>query len=91
MWRKHRSLFQHQLKYICNDILKPFRVGILRYAERVQEMHELEIYLHPHLMKADIFDSASWGIQNKQLSDNDIQVAIKDGFSSSMKDELEDN
>ena len=24
MWRKHRSIYQDHLKYVCNDILKPF-------------------------------------------------------------------
>ena len=32
MWRKHRSFYQDHLKYIFNYIVKPFRVGILRYA-----------------------------------------------------------
>ena len=30
IWRKYISLFQDHLKDICNDIVKPFRVGILR-------------------------------------------------------------
>ena len=29
MWRKHRSAFQDHVKYMHNDIVKPFRVGIL--------------------------------------------------------------
>ena len=41
MWRKHHSVFQEHLKYICDDIVKLFRVGILCYAERVQDMHDL--------------------------------------------------
>ena len=32
MWRKHRITFQDHVKYICNDIVKPFRVGVLQYA-----------------------------------------------------------
>ena len=38
MWRKHQSIYQDHLKYIHNDIVKPFCVGILRYTKRVQEM-----------------------------------------------------
>ena len=29
MWKKHQSVFQDHVKYIHNDIVKPFRVGIL--------------------------------------------------------------
>ena len=36
IWRKHRSVFQDHLKYIHNDIVKPFRVGILHYVESVE-------------------------------------------------------
>ena len=39
MWKKHRSVFQDHIKYIKNDIVKPFLVGILHYAERAQEMN----------------------------------------------------
>ena len=41
MWRKHQSVYQDNMKYVRNDIVKPFRVKILRYAKRVREMHEL--------------------------------------------------
>ena len=50
MWRKHRSLYQDHLKYVCNNILKPFRVGIICYLERVMKMHDLETYLPPPSM-----------------------------------------
>ena len=36
MWRNHWSVYQDHLKYVCNDIVKPFRFRILRYAERVR-------------------------------------------------------
>ena len=39
------------LKYIRNDILKPFKVKILRYAERVHEIHNPAKYLPPTSMK----------------------------------------
>ena len=46
IWRKHRRVFQEHLKYICNDIVKPFRVRIIHYTECVQEMHDLAKHLH---------------------------------------------
>ena len=40
LWRNHQSVYQDHLKYIRNDILKPFHVKIIRYAERVRKMHD---------------------------------------------------
>ena len=47
MWRKHRSVYQDYLKYICNDIVKPLCVVILSYVEHVQNMHDLVKRLPP--------------------------------------------
>ena len=41
MWRKHQSVYQDHMNYVCNNIVKPFKVKILCYAERVHEMHDL--------------------------------------------------
>ena len=30
MWRKNQSVYQEYMKYICNDIVKTFKVKILR-------------------------------------------------------------
>ena len=45
--RKHWSTFQDHVKYIHNEIVKPFRVNILHYGERVREMHDIYKYLPP--------------------------------------------
>ena len=42
MWRKHWSVYQDHMKYVQNDIVKPFKVKILHYAERMRGMHDLE-------------------------------------------------
>ena len=36
MWMKHWSIYQDHLKYVRNDILKPFCVRILRYADCIR-------------------------------------------------------
>ena len=91
MWRKHQSVYQDHLKYIHNDIVKPFRVGIIRYAERVQEMHGLAKYLPPPPMKGKNFDEASWKLRNKEFYVHEIQVSIKDVLPLSMQYELKNN
>ena len=45
--RKHRSTFQDHIKYIHNNIVNPFRVGILQYSELIREMQDLFKYLPP--------------------------------------------
>ena len=47
MRRNHHIVFQDHLKYLRNDIVNPFCVGILRYAERIQVMHDLAKQLPP--------------------------------------------
>ena len=92
MWRKHWRIYQDHLKYIHNYIVKPFGVGILCYAERVWEMHDLAKHLPPPpSMKGDGYETYYWKVSNGELYIDDIIVPIKDGLPSSMHDELEDN
>ena len=60
MWRKHQSVYQEHMKYVCNDIVKLFKVRILYYAKRVRDMHELAKYLHPPSMKGEITMADNW-------------------------------
>ena len=91
MWRKHRSVYQDHLKYICNDIVKPFCVRIINYSKRVQYMHDLAKHLPSPSMKGDIYEADNCKFHNEELSVDDIRVSIKYGIPSSMNDELEDN
>ena len=84
MWKNRRNVFQDQFKYIHNGIVKPFQVGILHYDERFQEMHNLSKYLPPPPIKGKRYESDQWDVYNKEFSENDIRVVIKDGLPSSM-------
>ena len=79
------------MKYVRNDIVKPFRVKILLYAERVREMHELAKYLHPPSMKVEISMAANWAFRNEEFATGDLKLAIKDGLPKSMRDTLYDH
>ena len=68
MCRKHWSVYQDHLKYICNDIVNPFRVKILRYAERVIEMHDLARYLPPPSIKGVRAEEDNWTVSNQELT-----------------------
>ena len=91
MWSKHRSAYQDHMKHVRNDIVKPFKVKILRYAERIREMHDLENYLPPSLMKGEIEMEANWNVRNEELTESDIRLAIRDGLPKSMRDELNEH
>ena len=86
MWNKHRSVLQDHVKYIHNDIVKSFRVMILQYIKSLHDMHELAKYLPPPSMKGEIFKSASWGVCDKELYENEIRVEDKDGIPTSIHD-----
>ena len=53
-------------------------------------MHDLDKFLPPPLNKGDKYDQLYWNAHNKELSEDDICVATKDGLLSSMQDEMED-
>ena len=91
MWRKHWIVYQDYMKYVRNDIVKPFRVKILRYAKCVQEMHELAKYLPPPSMKGESAMTANWGFLNKEFTTGDIQLAISDRIPKSMRDEFDNH
>ena len=56
IWSKHRSAFQYNVKYIHNEIMKPFRVSIPQYAECIHEMYDLYKYLPFPSKKGDMYD-----------------------------------
>ena len=74
MWMKHRSVFQDPVKYIQNDILKPFRVDIIRYDELDCLMHNLAKYVPPRSIKGDDYDKIDWKFCDKEFSEYDISV-----------------
>ena len=65
MGRKHFITFQDHVKFIHNDIVMPFRVGILQYANHVRDMHDLAKYLPPPLMKGSEYYGADWTVHDK--------------------------
>ena len=77
MWRNHWSVYQDHIKYVCNDIVKPFKVKILHYAKRVREMHDQAKYLPPLSMKGASAMAANWNVRNQELTASDIRLAIK--------------
>ena len=78
MWSNHQVFYQDHMNYVRNDIVKPFKFKIIRYSERVREMHDLEKYLPPPSMKGDSEMAANWNFHNKEFAISDIQLSIKD-------------
>ena len=91
MLRKHQSFYQDHLKYVRNDIVKPFHMRILRYSEHVMEMHDLAKDLPPPSMKGKSYDASNWKVHDQKFTVSKIRVSIKDGLPLSMQDELEDH
>ena len=72
MWRKHQSVYQDHLEYICNVILKPFHVRNLHHAKRVQDIHNLVKHLTPPLIKGGFYEAYNWKFRNKELSIHEV-------------------
>ena len=79
------------MKYVHNDILKPFKLKILRYAERMREMHDLENYLSTPSIKQESATSDNWSFRNREFTTSDLRIAIKDGPPKTMRGELDDH
>ena len=91
MWRNHQSAYQEHMKYVCNVIVKPFKVKTLCYTKRVREMHELAKYLLPPSMKGYSELAANWNVRDEEFTIIGIQLAIKDRLTKSMRDELDNH
>ena len=69
LWNSMQKIYpntvQDHVKYIHNDTVKPFRVDIIQYADRVCDMQELAKHLPPTLMKGRWFESANWSVRDK--------------------------
>ena len=65
------------MNYIHNDIVKPFKIKILRYAERMCEMNDLANYLPPPSMKGKSAEEANWNVRIQEFMVSGIQFAIK--------------
>ena len=68
------------MRHVNNDIVKLFKVKILRYAKSVHDMHDLEKYLPPPLMKVESAMEANWSANNEEFTTSDLRLAIKDGI-----------
>ena len=68
MWRKYQSIYQDHMKCVHNDIVKPFKVKILRCAERIRDMHDLAKYLPPPSMKVESSMASNWSVCNEDFT-----------------------
>ena len=88
MWRKHWITFQYHVKYIHNDIVKPFRFSIPHYSECARKMHNLAKYLPPPSMTGGEYDRADRTARDKEFTEHDICVETKDRLLTYMQDEF---
>ena len=88
-WKKHWYAFQDHVKYINNNIVKPFRVKILQQDKFVCEMHDLSKYLTLSSNKGDIFDKAYWRFRYRDLAEDEISFTKKYGIPQSIHYNME--
>ena len=71
-----------------NDIVKPYRLGIIQYTERALVIHYLYKCLTSPLQKGDEYDMAYWTIFLKKKSKNKILVVTNGGIPVFINDEV---
>ena len=91
MWRKHRSVYQDHIYYVCKYSVKPFKVKILCYAERIRDMYDLDKYLPPPSMKGEIAKADNWTSRNQEFTADEVRLATKDGLLKYTQDELDEH
>ena len=91
MWRKHFSVYQDHMKYVYNDIVKPFKVKIILYAKRVRKMYDLAQYPPLPSTKGESLEADHWTVRNQEFTASDFQFEIKDGLPKTMHCELDDH
>ena len=70
--------------------MKPFRVSILQYDERVCKMHNLAKYTTRHFTKGREYYDADWAVCDNEFSDNEFGVATRKRLPTFVQDELYD-
>ena len=81
-------MFEEHIYCIINDIHIPFTMGILKYAERVHEMFEMEILLPPPSRKNYNCDESGWDIRDITYKDDVICKVFKDRLTEVMQKEV---
>ena len=79
------------MKYIRNDIVKPFKFKILRYSELIRDMHDLAKYLTPPFLKYESAMADNWNVHNKDFTISDLRLDIKYSLPKFMRGELDDH
>ena len=86
MQRKYFSVFQYQVKYIHNNIVNPYRVGIIQYAKHVHDIHDIYKFIPPHLKTVNEYDQSYWNIRNNLLYDDEIRATTKYALPTFIQD-----
>jgi len=55
IWKDHRQVYYGHIKYLQQNIVKPFKWTMVQYISRVREMYDYCIYLQPPSLKGQDF------------------------------------
>ena len=69
-----------------NDVTKYFKVIILKYNERVNELFGISWYISPPIKMDEEFYNSNWTDHEKHVSDEVICKAIKDCLPTEMQE-----
>jgi hypothetical protein len=90
IWKDHRQVYYGHIKYLQQNIVKPFKWTMVQYISRVREMYDYCIYLQPPSLKGQDFLEVKWAKRDGIPPEEEIRKAIKDGLPEPMQHKLAD-
>ena len=86
MWKKHQHVFDDHISYVINDITKPFKMMILKYAASTCKIFELAHYLSPLRNRGEGFDGDDWKTHDINFFEEGIFKSITHGLPNKTED-----
>ena len=78
------------MKYIKNNIKKPYKVRVLHYTDHIRDMHGMDSCLSRYIKKVQEYHVADWGTRNKPFNEEKNIIATRDGLLPLTRYDTED-
>ena len=89
MWRNHRNVHDDHLHYLMTDIVKPYKMSMIDFVERLRTLFDMKRYLQPPSMRNETSEEANWDARDLASTEITIRKAIRDGLHDSLQIELD--
>ena len=89
MWRNHRNVHDDHMHYLQTDIIKPYKMSMIDFVERMRTLFKMKRYLQPPSMRNETSIDADWDTRDKAVTEITIRKALRDGLHDSLQIKLD--